>query len=166
MVRGGAWGGGRTLTGQHGALTLSLQGSLPLLFRGRYVDPELQGKPPAAETLATERARGGAPRTPRRLPWLEAAPGQSGEGGSQLRTGAKWSGGRVHTGVQGGRHRIECRRGAWAVGLEAAGVDGGSDGETETRQPFGFSCHHSNQQPRLCPWGHGKNWAITLAPSG
>lgn len=35
----------------------------------------------------------------------------------------------------------------------------------ETRQPFRFSCHHSNQQPRLCPWGRGKNSAITLTLS-
>ena len=100
--------------------------------------------------------------------------GKSGKGaewgkGSQLRTGAKRLGGRVRTGVQGGRHRMECRRGAWAVGLEAAGVDGGSDGHGEPASLVTIATSTGrvlHQQPRLCPWGHGKNSAITLTPSG
>lgn len=87
--------------------------------------------------------------------WRQRTRAESGRG-SQLRTGAKRSGRRVCKGVQGGRHRMECRRGAWAMGLEAAGVDGGSDGHGEPASLVTIATSTGrvlHQQPRHVPRG-------------
>lgn len=113
-----------------------------------------------------------------------------GEGASQLRTGAKRSSGRVHTGVEGG-----VQDGVQA-GCVGRGPGGSRHGWRERRTPgdrnraaLPASRHHSNphQRPRVSlrspaslgsqgltwgfwqqsySWGHGKNSAITLTSSG
>lgn len=56
---------------------------------------------------------------------------------------------------------MECRRGAWAMGLEAAGMVEGvrGTGRPETGQPFHFSCHHSD------PHGEDPKPAATRLPA-
>ena len=51
---------------------------------------------------------------------------------------------------------MECRRGAWAVGLEAAGVDGGSNGHGEPASLVTIATSTGrvlHQQPRHVPRG-------------
>lgn len=154
---GGCWGGGAVPHWVTQRSPSACRAPFPFSSaEGRYSDPELQGKPPAAETLAAREPEVELPaHHADSCSWRQRTRAEWGRG-SQLRTGAKRSGRRVCKGVQGGRHRMECRRGAWAVGLEAAGVDGGSDGHGEPASLVTIATSTGrvlHQQPRHVPRG-------------
>lgn len=154
---GGSWGGGAVPHWVTQRSPSACRAPFPFSSaEGRYSDPGLQGKPPAAETLAGERAQGGAPRTPCRLLQLEAAhQGRVGEGKSaQNRCKAvRWAraqrspGWETQDGVQAG-----------CVGRGPRGSRRGwREQWTRTAR---FSCHHSNQH------GAGPTPAATPLPLG
>lgn len=136
------------------------------LTRGRSPSPQPAGLPSPSlqqkEDTWTQSSKASLqlPRHwPRREPEAGLRAPHADSRGGRRHPGQSWGRGQVSSEqVQSGQVgactqelkvecRMECRRGAWAMGLEAAGMDGGSEGHRETGDRAALPLLLSPQRP-------------------